>query len=635
MTGLPSWDTQSLASAFSTATLQQPLTNEWYFDSGATSHITSSSSNLSHFTFPRYPTPSSIVVGDGSLLPVVGTGSTELSHSLFLNNVLVSPQIIKNLISVRQFTIDNNCSVEFDPAGCSVKGLQTRNVIVRCYSSGALYPLHLPPAQSLVAKATSPLWHRCLGHPGHEVLSKLASSVSTHLEDCLDLCHACQLGRHVRLPFHASASRASNKFDLIHCDLWTSPVVSISGYKYYLVILDDCTHYLWTFPLRVKSDTFSTLATFIAYASTQFSTAVKAIQCDNRHELITPAFVPSSSARASTFACLAPTPHLRTVKLNASFGHSIMLFARCCFRRPCPPRIGLRHSPPQQGCSTYCRPRPLLSPRRTLLCMALHRCMTIYRFLAANVIPTCPPQLLTNSPQGLPYASSSAIPTVTKDTAALTSPPIASSSRGMSSLMKLPFPLLIAMDHALLRPSSFLILLTLCLILLDHNTRFCLQEFSPAILDHRQPPQAPPRLRPRTLWCRPLCRRLRLTSHQDGACRPPPCHARHRRPFPRHARDRRHRPLRPRALTASRLRSARRRCPERRHARPTAGLLASPGSGARRHQCLHMPGTRGLCSDATRTVSSAYAPITTSNVASQGCCCYPASDQPALDGDSR
>jgi hypothetical protein len=150
---------------------------------------------------------------------VVGTSSTELPHSLFLNNILMSPQIIKNLISVHQFTIDNNCSVEFDPGGCSVKDLQTQSVIVRCNSSGSLYPLHLPPAQSLVAKAASPLWHRRLGHPSHEALSKLASSVSTHLEDCSDLCHACQLGRHVRLPFHASTSHASNKFDLIHCDL--------------------------------------------------------------------------------------------------------------------------------------------------------------------------------------------------------------------------------------------------------------------------------------------------------------------------------------------------------------------------------------------------------------------------------
>jgi len=83
-----------------------------------TSHLHS----LSQSTAPGSSTPSSIVVGNGSLLPVIGTGSTDLSHSFRLNNVLVSPQLIKNLISIRQFTTDNNCSVEFDPAGCSVKG---------------------------------------------------------------------------------------------------------------------------------------------------------------------------------------------------------------------------------------------------------------------------------------------------------------------------------------------------------------------------------------------------------------------------------------------------------------------------------------------------------------------------------
>jgi hypothetical protein len=50
------------------------------------------------------------------------------------------------------------------------------------------------------------------------------------------LCHACQLGRHTRLPFTTSSSRAEQAFDLVHCDLWTSPVLSLSGYKYYLVI---------------------------------------------------------------------------------------------------------------------------------------------------------------------------------------------------------------------------------------------------------------------------------------------------------------------------------------------------------------------------------------------------------------
>jgi hypothetical protein len=66
----------------------------------------------------------------------------------------------------------------------------------------------------------------------------------------------------------------------MHLDLWT-PVVSVSGSKYYLVILDDFTHYLWTFPLKLKSDTFTTLSNFFAYVCNQFDRKIKAIQCDN------------------------------------------------------------------------------------------------------------------------------------------------------------------------------------------------------------------------------------------------------------------------------------------------------------------------------------------------------------------
>jgi hypothetical protein len=58
----------------------------------------------------------------------------------------------------------------------------------------------------------------------------------------------------------------------------------VSGSKYYLIILDDFTHYLWTFFLNFKSNTFTTLSNFFAYVSTQFGTTVKAIQCDNERE---------------------------------------------------------------------------------------------------------------------------------------------------------------------------------------------------------------------------------------------------------------------------------------------------------------------------------------------------------------
>ena len=96
-----------MASIFSTMSLQQAQNNEWYFTSNVTSHMSSCSDLLSHFSSSRYPTPQSVVVGNGSLLPIIATGNTVIPPSLHLNNVLVSLQLITNLISVRQFIIDN------------------------------------------------------------------------------------------------------------------------------------------------------------------------------------------------------------------------------------------------------------------------------------------------------------------------------------------------------------------------------------------------------------------------------------------------------------------------------------------------------------------------------------------------
>jgi len=59
---------------------------------------------------------------------VTATGDAVLPGTFRLNNVLVAPNIIKNLISVRQLTTDKNCFVEFDPFGLSVKDLHSRKV---------------------------------------------------------------------------------------------------------------------------------------------------------------------------------------------------------------------------------------------------------------------------------------------------------------------------------------------------------------------------------------------------------------------------------------------------------------------------------------------------------------------------
>jgi hypothetical protein len=83
-------------------TLQQPLSiTEWVADSGASNHTTPYLGNISHFRIPTSSIPSSIIIGNGSSLSVTSVGDVVLPGPFYLHNVLVTPNITKNLLFVR------------------------------------------------------------------------------------------------------------------------------------------------------------------------------------------------------------------------------------------------------------------------------------------------------------------------------------------------------------------------------------------------------------------------------------------------------------------------------------------------------------------------------------------------------
>ena len=124
------WDQAALAQSFSTMGLTPPVITEWIADSGASFHTTPDAGILSSVRPPHPSCSSFIMVGDGSCLPVTAVGSAP--GSFRLPNVLVAPQMIHNLLSIRQFTSDNSCSIEFDSSGLTVKDSASRRPLLRC-----------------------------------------------------------------------------------------------------------------------------------------------------------------------------------------------------------------------------------------------------------------------------------------------------------------------------------------------------------------------------------------------------------------------------------------------------------------------------------------------------------------------
>nr|GEU80490.1 ribonuclease H-like domain-containing protein [Tanacetum cinerariifolium] len=101
-------------------------------------------------------------------------------------------------------------------------------ILIAC--TGDLYPvtaLSPIPHAFLISQHK---WYQRLGHPAEEVSRRLVSSnfISYNKQKPLVLCHACQLGKHARLPFVSSSTVISSCFDIIHLDVWTSPILSLS-----------------------------------------------------------------------------------------------------------------------------------------------------------------------------------------------------------------------------------------------------------------------------------------------------------------------------------------------------------------------------------------------------------------------
>nr|GEW39917.1 ribonuclease H-like domain-containing protein [Tanacetum cinerariifolium] len=223
-------------------------------------------------------------------------GSVHLGQSpsmpFHLSQMFAFGSQVKNLIFVCQFVRDNSCTVEFDPFGFSVKDFITRRVLLYCDSTSDLYLVTKPsiiPHAFLTSQYT---WHQRLGHPGSEVLRHLVSSdsISCNKEKLPVLCHACQVGKHVKLLFVSSSSSVTLCFDIVYSDLWTSLIPGLSGFQYYVLFLDHYSQYVWVYPLMNKSDVLSKFMLFRNYVRTQFKCEIKSFQCDHGGEFDNYAF---------------------------------------------------------------------------------------------------------------------------------------------------------------------------------------------------------------------------------------------------------------------------------------------------------------------------------------------------------
>lgn len=121
-----------------------------------------------------------------------------------------------------------------------------------------LFRLHSSLSTQNLVQVTLPTWHRCLGQPVSSIINFyilviffLARQIN------YEFFMLVKLEKYFRLPFSLSSTKISCVFKLIHFDLWTSHVTSTSGFKYYILFLNEFSHFLWVFTLHAKSKVYT------------------------------------------------------------------------------------------------------------------------------------------------------------------------------------------------------------------------------------------------------------------------------------------------------------------------------------------------------------------------------------------
>jgi hypothetical protein len=352
----------------------------WIADTGATSHM---SPRRSWFT-KLEPLAIPIRVANNHVVYSEGVGSVVLEPAnkslrpVLLCRVLYVPALQNNLLSVLHLVANHRFCIEIE--GKEMVFLQSgeRRFTAAIRDNTAWLNASTPPAPEAALRGEAvmnrALWHCRLCHIGADRLEQaIKGKVATRLvvesnTPVLTHCEPGIRGKHHRDLFPQRAShRATSFLKRIHSDLHQLPVLTSTGFCYWLLFINDYSRYFWIYLLPKKSETF--------HAFTQFKAMVeRSCACTTTRVVSSSASSGTRSSRntASGASIRSRCRLSRTASLSASTALSKSCSLPCSTARACPHGSGAKGS---TTCATSlcaaCRARSLRAQHPTRWCTSI------------------------------------------------------------------------------------------------------------------------------------------------------------------------------------------------------------------------------------------------------------------------
>jgi hypothetical protein len=118
-------------------------------------------------------------------------------------------------------------------------------------------------------------WHKRFGHIGYKGLQRLkdlnlVQGLSVDPESPKLDCVACTEAKQTQEPYKKLMRTKRDPGELTHIDVWGKyDTVSIGGYQYYILLVDDGARYVTVHFLKKKDEASSKVMEYLTYLRTQ------------------------------------------------------------------------------------------------------------------------------------------------------------------------------------------------------------------------------------------------------------------------------------------------------------------------------------------------------------------------------
>lgn len=269
----------------------------WFADTGATNHVTYQREVFKKFK--EFSETRVVQIANGAKIEAIGKGTVAMmsqvevrEEPILMTNVWYVPGLKKNLFSVLA-ALDVGERTTFESTGtkCLLKAKGQVLAVGKRKKNGGLFKLNFKPVYqphvdvctTAGSKNLLQLYHERLGHQNKKhVRNVIQRELHVKLPMDTEVCEGCIYGKAHRLKFGKRIA-ATTTGELIHSDVCGPFLLSLSGFRYFVLFKDDFSGFRFTYFLRKKSEVCDKLKLFIKETMAS-GYNIKEIRCDNGGE---------------------------------------------------------------------------------------------------------------------------------------------------------------------------------------------------------------------------------------------------------------------------------------------------------------------------------------------------------------